>query len=145
MEQETVVKALEDVELIKGIMQRTSTSLAGFSRVLLWWGGAWLAVVVLMSLLSSPMLKITPEVAYAPNVGTIRAAYFMLLATFALLVLGVGMGISTYRQAIADRSVSTLTRGLVRLWGLVSLISFVFPLLFAVLCAVKGFTYCCRR
>lgn len=131
MEQVTVVKALEDVELIKGIMQRASTSLAGFSRVLLWWGGSWVAVLGLLALLASPLM------AHTANNRTPLTAYFLLLAVFALLVLGVAMGISTYRRAMADATVSTLTRGLVYIWGMVGLISIVFPLLFALLCAVQ--------
>ncbi|MHB9022940.1 MAG: hypothetical protein ACYC7E_02010 [Armatimonadota bacterium] len=137
MELVTVEKALEDVELIKGIMQRTSTSLAGFSRVLLWWGGAWMAVVVLGSLLSSPLMTVSPDVARTTNSGTLIAAYLLLLAAFSLFVIGVAMGISTYRRAIADPCVSALTRGLVSIWGMVALISFVFPLIFGLLCAVQ--------
>jgi len=133
MEQVTVSRALEDVELIKGIMQRTSTSLAGFSRVLLWWGGAWLAVMVLLSLL----MLMTPDVATPTAVGPQPAVYVLLFAAFSLLVVGVAMGISTYRRAIANPGVSSLTQGLVRIWGLVALISFVCPLLFALLYAVQ--------
>jgi hypothetical protein len=137
MKQEAVSKALADVELIKGIMQRTSLSLAGFSRVLLWWGGAWLAVVLVQCLLSSPLVAVSPQVVTTNDNRTLLTAFGLLLAAFAVLVVGVAMGISTYRQAIRDQAVSTLTRGLVSVWGVVLLISFVFPLVFAVLFALQ--------
>lgn len=137
MEQITMVKALEDIELIKGIMQRTSSSLMGLSRTLLWWGGTWLAVVVLLSILSSPLVALSPLVANTTDHRTLLTAFLLLLVTFAVLILGVVMGLSTYRQAIHKQAVSTLTHGLVAMWGVVLLISFVFPFLFALLCAIQ--------
>lgn len=137
MEQVAVTKALEDVELIKGIMQRTSVSLSGFSRTLLWWGATWLVVVALQSVISSPLGGLSTHVTTTEDSRTLLTAFGLTLATFASLVVGIAMGLSTYRQAIHDQMVSTLTRGLISVWGLVLLISFVFPLAFGVLCAVQ--------
>ncbi len=141
MEQAEVSRALADVELIKGIMQRTSVSLAGFSRVLLCWGSAWLIIVLLLTVVSPPLCAISPKVAHSVDNRTLLTAGGLVLAALSLLVIGIALGLSYYRQAMREQAISALTRGLVLIWGVVLLISFVFPLLFALLLGLLHFEH----
>ncbi len=141
MEQVDVTKALADVELIKGIMQRTSVSLAEFSRVLLCWGGAWLIIALLLTVVSPPLSAISPRVSSSVDNRTLLTAGGLVLAALSLLVIGIALGLSYYRRAMREQGISALTRGLVLIWGVVLLISFVFPLLFALLVALLHFDH----
>ncbi len=138
MENMNVEKAIEDVEFIKGIMQRAADSLNGFSKVLLWWGSAWLALVIMLLILSSPLVAVTPQVGHAVQNSVYVTGFILLLSVFAVIIVGGGFGLSTYRTAMKSPVISSLTRSLLSIWGFVSLISLCFPLLYA-------FFYCLSR
>ncbi len=139
MENTELTKAIEDVDLIKGIMERAAVSLVGFSPALLWWGGSWLALVIILSLLSAPLQALTPRVGHDVETGVYLLTFLLLLAAFAVLVLWLIFGLSTYRAATANPAVSSLTRGLVSVWGVAILISLVLPIFFALIFGLHRF------